>query len=109
MRKITIRSNSLNVVTALRTIFPAWGEDLLGLLTAPSRPPFPVIGLTVINELDVLEQEFVLVLDDYHVVTDPVIHEWLARLAAHPPRCTSSLHRDMMPCCHGAYACGGNL
>jgi LuxR family maltose regulon positive regulatory protein len=48
-------------------------------------------GLTssLINELDALPGEFVLVLDDYHVIDNQAVHELIATMILHPPR---SLH-----------------
>ena len=40
----------------------------------------------LLNELDQLDQDFVLVLDDYHHIADSSIHQLLWGLLAHPPR-----------------------
>ena len=40
----------------------------------------------LLNELDQLDQDFVLVLDDYHHIVDSSIHQLLWGLLAHPPR-----------------------
>ena len=41
---------------------------------------------TLLNALDVLEQNFVLVLDDYHHIADPSVHQLLWGLLTYPPR-----------------------
>ena len=40
----------------------------------------------LLNELDMLEQSFVLVLDDYHHIADPSVHRLLWGLLTYPPR-----------------------
>ena len=38
------------------------------------------------NELDEIDEPFLLVLDDYHVIHNPAIHDLLTELLNHPPR-----------------------
>ncbi|MGD8406406.1 MAG: LuxR C-terminal-related transcriptional regulator [Anaerolineales bacterium] len=52
-------------------------EDILELLDAPQLPPFENILDEVINALARLEEPIILVLDDYHIITNPLIHEML--------------------------------
>ena len=61
-------------------------EDILELLDAPQLPPFQNILDEVINALARLEVPAVLVLDDYHVITNPLIHEMLEYFLEHQPR-----------------------
>lgn len=75
-----------SIVAALRTLFPDFGGEILERLTSLHGPPSAELMATVINELNRLEHEFVLVLDDYHVVHDPAIHQLLIQLLMHPPR-----------------------
>jgi LuxR family maltose regulon positive regulatory protein len=72
-------------VAAIRAIFPHFGEQLLAFTQASTRPPLPRISSYLANEIDQLEQDFVLVLDDYHVLTEPDIHMVLDDLLRHPP------------------------
>ena len=48
-------------------------------------PPSAVIGRSLLHELAALEQEFVLVLDDYHLIHERAVHEILTELTRHPP------------------------
>jgi LuxR family transcriptional regulator, maltose regulon positive regulatory protein len=74
-------------VSALRRLFPACGGELLALLRDPTVELTPALVLpALLNELDELDQEFVLVLDDYHHIGDTSIHELLWGLLTHPPR-----------------------
>jgi len=51
-----------------------------------SLPPLPVIVSSFSNELDEIDEPFLLVLDDYHVIHNPAIHDLLTELLNHPPR-----------------------
>lgn len=71
-------------VAAIRTIFPEFGEALLPITHTSSRPPLSTINRYLLNELDQLDQNFVLVLDDFHLLTNPDIHQFLAGFFPHP-------------------------
>ncbi len=73
-------------VAAVQTLFPEFGHDTQALLSAVSVPPLPVIVGSFSNELDELDEPFILVLDDYHVIHDPAIHDLLTELLNYPPR-----------------------
>ena len=75
------------VVAALRTAVPGVGDDALALLQDSQPPPADTLLTTVVNDLGACDVEVVLVLDDYHVIEAPAVHEGLAFLLAHlPPR-----------------------
>ena len=61
-------------------------ETVLELLSEPQLPPFQNILDEVINALARLEKPAILVLDDYHVITNPLIHEMLDYFLEHQPR-----------------------
>lgn len=73
-------------VAAIGTIFPDFGAQLQMVREASSLPPLPVINALLVNALDALPQDFVLVLDDYHLITTPEIHILLDNLLHQPPR-----------------------
>ena len=52
-------------------------ENVLVLLDAPQLPPFQSILDEIINALARLKGPTILVLDDYHIITNPLIHEIL--------------------------------
>jgi len=60
-------------------------EDILELVNAPQLPPFQNILDEVINALARLEEPTILVLDDYHIITNPLIHEMLEYFLEHQP------------------------
>jgi len=53
------------LIAAVQTLFPAACRDTEALLSAPDAPPVPVLATSLLNELDRIEQPFLLVLDDY--------------------------------------------
>ena len=61
-------------------------ENILELLDAPQLPPFQNILDEVINALARLEEPTTLVLDDYHIITNSLIHEMLEYFLEHQPR-----------------------
>jgi LuxR family maltose regulon positive regulatory protein len=74
------------VVAALRTVAPGIGADALARLPTAGPALIELVLPTLINELTELPEPFVLVLDDYHVVSDDLIHDSLAYLLRHLPR-----------------------
>ena len=73
-------------VAAVRSLFPQACEDSLELAMRPELPRVPRLAAVLSNELDMLEQPFIVVLDDYHLisVTSPV-NELLHLLLVRPP------------------------
>ena len=56
------------LVAALQTIAPNIGEGVLGVLQSPQPPPTESILTALLNEITTIPDNFVLVLDDYHVI-----------------------------------------
>jgi len=75
------------VVEAFRTIEPGVGKAVLGLLHGfgSSDALTPVILPGLLNELATVGSELVLVLDDYHLISNPVCHQSLAFFIDHLP------------------------
>ncbi|MCU7817199.1 MAG: hypothetical protein KZQ81_18910, partial [Candidatus Thiodiazotropha sp. (ex Rostrolucina anterorostrata)] len=72
-------------LAAIQTVFPEVGQDIQTLLKAQELPPLPVLAGRLINELDKIDQAFILTLDDYHVVQNKAVHELLEEILKHPP------------------------
>jgi len=56
------------IVAALQTVAPSIGAGLVAVLESPQPPPTAVILTALLNDITTLPDQFVLVLDDYHVV-----------------------------------------
>ncbi len=75
------------LVAALQTIAADIGEGVLVALGSPRPPPTEAILTTLLNEISAVEEDFVLVLDDYHVVDSKPVGDALEFLLDHlPPR-----------------------
>jgi len=73
-------------VAAVQSIFPSACSDTLALANAPTMPPIPVLASSLANELDSIEQGFILVLDDIHRIHEKSVYDLLNMLLDHPPR-----------------------
>ena len=72
------------IVTAIREIFPDFGTKLLEFAHAATLPPLPTLTSYLLHEIDQLKKDFVLVLDDFHVLTNLDIYEVLNGVLSHP-------------------------
>ena len=72
------------VLAALATVTPDVSANTAPLLQSGGAPLDTVVG-TLINDLETASHDIVLVLDDYHVVTAPEIHDSVAFLLEHLP------------------------
>ncbi|GAP96616.1 transcriptional activator of maltose regulon, MalT [Leptolyngbya sp. NIES-2104] len=73
------------VVAALQQRHQNLGEATLAMLRSPEPIAAEVFLIPLINELAQLQTDFVLVLDDYHLITTPAIHDALSFLLEHLP------------------------
>ncbi len=73
------------IIAALQTLRTGVGEDALALLHSPHPPHIEAVLTTLINGLTALEDRFVMVLDDYHVIDAQPIHSAIAFLLDHLP------------------------
>ena len=73
------------VLAALRTASPGLGASAQALLESPGGAPITTVLTSVINDLAGSDEDVVLVLDDYHVVHAPAIHEAMGFLVDHLP------------------------
>ncbi len=72
-------------IAALRTLDPRVGTEAVNLLQVARPPPFEQLLTSLINSLAYITDPFLMVLDDYHVITTPAIHEALTFLLYHSP------------------------
>lgn len=73
------------MVAALRTIAPDTGEGIIEVLQSPQPPPLEVILTTLLNEISALPFNFLLVLDDYHLVDAKPVDDILTFIVEHLP------------------------
>jgi LuxR family maltose regulon positive regulatory protein len=73
------------LIAALQTVQAGLGQDALRLLQAPQQPAIQAILTVLLNQMTALSQETILVLDDYHLISNPAIHNGLSFLLEHLP------------------------
>ena len=73
------------VIAAMRNINENIGGTATAMLQSPQPPPDELMLTSLVNEISVVTQPFILALDDYHVIHTPTIHKQLAFLLEHQP------------------------
>jgi len=74
------------VVATIQTLFPTGCPTTRNLLTTAQTPSLDYLTATLVNELATLPEEFLLILDDYHLITQQEIHKLILALIQHAPR-----------------------
>jgi LuxR family maltose regulon positive regulatory protein len=73
------------ILAAIQRIQPGYGDGTKALLGSAQLPPEEIILTTLLNEMDAISGVFFLVLDDYHSIHTPDIHQQVAFLLEHQP------------------------
>jgi LuxR family transcriptional regulator, maltose regulon positive regulatory protein len=74
-----------HVVAALDEVHPGVAERVGALLGGPQPASFEAVVTALVNELAGTPEEVVLVLDDYHLIDAPTVHESVGFLLEHLP------------------------
>ena len=73
------------LVAALQTIKAGIGERSLAALQSPQPPPTETILIACLNEIAAISDNFILTLDDYHVIDSKPVGNTLNFLIEHQP------------------------
>ncbi len=73
------------LVAALQTIATTIGEGVLSALQIPQPPPPEAILTALLNDITAVPDQFVLMLDDYHMIDARAIDQALTFLLEHLP------------------------
>ena len=73
------------VIATLQTVEPRIGQQVLPMLQSTQHPPITTVLTLLLNELSLIEQDIILVLDDYHSIDSSEIDEALTFLLDHLP------------------------
>ncbi len=74
------------LVAAVQAIEQTFGEEILTLLQTPQSAKIDELLPMLINQLDEIAGPYVLVLDDYHLVSSAEIHRSMAFILDHQPQ-----------------------
>ena len=74
------------LILAIQTVFPDACQTTLALLRSPQVLKASALATRLANEMSQLSPPFVLVLDDYHTITDLAIHQMMAALLDQLPQ-----------------------
>ena len=80
-----LRTFLFYLCAAIEKTFPDSLENTKNLFSGGKLPPVKVIATTLINEIFDIKQDFILVLDDYHVIREKKIHQLLDEWLRFPP------------------------
>jgi LuxR family maltose regulon positive regulatory protein len=94
-----LREFAVGLVSAVRTVVPTACDRTLAMLSAPDLPPVRQLSRRLLNDLNDIDEKFVLVLDDYHVVHAHPVHDLLTEILRHPPEAMhlAVLSREELP------------
>ena len=73
------------LISALQTINAGIGSDVLQGIQTSQPPPIESILTTLLNEISTIPNEFILVLDDYHLIDARAVDNALTFLLEHLP------------------------
>ena len=75
----------LHLVAAVRRLHPNALDTTSQMASAERFPTIEAIVTELSNELDELDERIVVVLDDYHRITEPLVHSLVGALLEDPP------------------------
>lgn len=85
LQKLGLSPSALLRIDSAEGIAPSIGEGVLSALEGPQPPPVEWLLTTLLNEILTVPEEFILVLDDYHLVDSRPVDQALTFLIEHLP------------------------
>ncbi len=73
-------------ISALRSRVGGTGQASLRMLRSSAQPPIETVLTVLINDISSWQEECLLVIDDYHLITNKEIHDAFAFLLEHLPQ-----------------------
>jgi LuxR family maltose regulon positive regulatory protein len=73
------------IISGIQSIHSAFGQSALKLLNSPNTPSFESITSLLINEILNINQNFLLVLDDFHLIKSNEVLKLVTYLLEHIP------------------------
>jgi LuxR family transcriptional regulator, maltose regulon positive regulatory protein len=85
LQTLTLPQEHRETVSAVKGVKVKIGEGLLPALQSPQPPQVEAILTALLNEIATVSNDFLFVLDDYHVIDSKPVDEALAFLLEHQP------------------------
>lgn len=73
------------LIASIESASPDLTRSTVDLLQSPQLPALEIIASSMIESLNFVPNDLILALDDYHVITNVIIHDLLNQLLAHLP------------------------
>jgi LuxR family maltose regulon positive regulatory protein len=73
------------LIASLQTTYQEIGNATLALLQSPQIPPAKTLLTPLVNEVAACSEPIILVLDDYHVISNPEVHAGITFLIDYLP------------------------
>jgi LuxR family transcriptional regulator, maltose regulon positive regulatory protein len=73
-------------LAAIQSMFPDVCRRTAQLITEANLPPVETLAGIIANEINMIDRNFILVLDDYSCIHDMSVHDLLSKIIYHPPR-----------------------
>ena len=73
------------IISGIQSIHTAFGQSALKLLNSPNKPSVESIASLLINEILNINQNFLLVLDDFHLIKSNEVLKLVTYLLEHIP------------------------
>jgi len=74
------------LLAAIGNAFPGACDTTRSLLQGPELPPVSDLSRSLVNDLDKIEDPFILILDDFHKIHGKTVHDLMGAFLTHPPR-----------------------
>ena len=73
------------LIESIESMFPGSVKDFRAITKGTNLPSADMLAASLINHLYKIDDNFILVLDDYHLIRDKNVHELVYQLLIHPP------------------------
>jgi LuxR family transcriptional regulator, maltose regulon positive regulatory protein len=74
------------LIAALRRIRAEFGGSIQSYLQSPQPPPPEAIAAALVHELTAIPVPFIVALDDFHAIQNPLIHQQINAVLEYQPR-----------------------
>jgi LuxR family transcriptional regulator, maltose regulon positive regulatory protein len=74
------------LIAALQRLQAEFGASVQSYLQSPQPPPPEAIAAALVHELSAMPTPFIVALDDFHTIQNPIIHQQINALLDYQPR-----------------------